>query len=104
MESSKSHIPPLPKDIMKNIFKINWDVSRDEMIENKKKHDKFIGNFNMCVRGLKYDLLAEQGVFQEYPDDNVNDIMDEEQHDIMNICGPGCIAGNLYYFEDEWCK
>ena len=85
MEPSKSNIPPLPKDIMKIIFKINWDVSWNEMIENKKKHDKFIENFNMCVRGLKYELLAEQGVFQEYPDDNVNDIMDEGQHDIMNI-------------------
>ena len=69
---------------------------------NKKKYDEFVGNFNQCIRGLKYACLAEDEVFEPYQ--CVNDVLDDEQYDIMNICDCSEIVGNLREFEDEWCS
>ena len=107
-----SSIPELPPDIMRKIFKINWEGSRIEMFANKKKYDNFVSNFNSCIRGLKYECLAEEHllllrngeptIFGE--NQCVSDVLDDEQYDIMNICNCSEIVGNLREFEDEWCS
>ena len=106
-------IPELPPDIMRKIFKINWEESHNEMLANKKKYDNFVSNFNSCIRGLKYECLAEENcrclangeapIF-DTTDENEDDVLDDEQYDIMNICDCSEIVGNLREFEDEWCS
>ena len=104
-------IPELPPDIIRKIFKINWEGSHIEMLANKEKYDNFVSNFNSCIRDLKYECLVEEEGHREgepsiFGSENqcVSDVLDDEQYDIMNICNCSEIVGNLREFEDEWCS
>ena len=123
-----SIIPILPickgiidlKDKIERKDTLNYHVERwvtissfkIKMFANKKKYDNFVSNFNSCIRGLKYECLAEEHllllrngeptIFGE--NQCVSDVLDDEQYDIMNICNCSEIVGNLREFEDEWCS